>query len=253
MPVTAINSNFKIGLFFPGLDLVFEPICQSYGTLGGLINKQDTQEIIRDQLGNILVTEVDNQMSLASVAGKDPQDWKLNIFLERQNPWCLIEDGTPIVNISIHRSDVDMSASDPILQQRYDGIYNIDCYGIGTSEVDGQGGHIPGDKEAAYEAQRAARLVRNIIMAGPNTSLQLKDPVTGCNIIALSMIESIAYLDIPVENQSVEQVKAARLQLKVSYSETALQQTGEDLEQIFVEVFKKDDGSLYADQLFDFN
>ena len=225
----------------------------AYKVLDGLIDKQDTQEIIRDQLGVILVNEVANQMVLATNAGKDPQDWNMDIFLERQNPWDFIEDETPLVNISIHRSDVDMSASDPIFQQRYDGVYNIDCYGIGISEADGQGGHIPGDKDASYEAQRVARLVRNIIMAGPNTSLQLKDPVTGCNIIALSMIESIAYLDIPVENQSVEQVKAARLQLKVSYSETALQQTGEDLEQIFVEVFKKDDGSLYADQLFDFN
>ena len=53
-----------------------------------LIDKQDSFEIVRDQIAAILKTEITSQIALATTAGKpNPDDWKLRIFSERANPW----------------------------------------------------------------------------------------------------------------------------------------------------------------------
>ena len=52
-----------------------------------LIDKQDNFEIVRDQIAAILVNEVASQMALATAEAKDPEDWNLQIFTERSNPW----------------------------------------------------------------------------------------------------------------------------------------------------------------------
>jgi hypothetical protein len=53
----------------------------------GLIDKQDTSELIRDNIVSILASEVQSQMQLADDAGKDPLHWKLRIFKEASNPF----------------------------------------------------------------------------------------------------------------------------------------------------------------------
>jgi len=69
-----------------------------------LIDKQDSFEIIRDQIAAILSTEVASQMALAIAEAKEPNDWKMRIFIERSNPWEQwlnnpTEDKSPIVNV----------------------------------------------------------------------------------------------------------------------------------------------------------
>ena len=67
-----------------------------------LIDKQDTFEIVRDQIAAILATEVASQMSKAVEAEKDPALWKLRIFAERFNPfeeWLSpTQDGTVVID-----------------------------------------------------------------------------------------------------------------------------------------------------------
>ena len=138
-----------------------------------LIDKQDSFEVIRDQIAAILATETASQMALATAATKDPQDWKMRIFTERSNPWeqWLNEqtDKSPIVNVWYDNSNFDPSASNIVERQGTDAIFNIDCYGYGVSSDDGATGHNPGDKEAALAVQKALRLVRNILMAAEYT------------------------------------------------------------------------------------
>ena len=79
-----------------------------------LIDRQDTFEIIRDQIAALLATEISNQQALASAAGKDPDLWKLRIYLERMNAWEAWlndqSDLSPLVNIWFASSAPDLSS-----------------------------------------------------------------------------------------------------------------------------------------------
>ena len=73
-------------------------------TIPTLIDKQDTFEIVRDQIATILVTEIVSQQALAVADGKDPDLWKVRIYTERSNAWeQFLEvppvDESPICNI----------------------------------------------------------------------------------------------------------------------------------------------------------
>ena len=202
----------------------------AYEPLQKLIDKRDSSEIIRDQIGLILVDEVANQMNLAAAGGKDPQDWNLKIFLERHNPieeWLNIDpnganDGrfSPVVNVSFEKSIVETDKSEYIKFQKFIGTFNIDVYAYGVAEST-QGGHTPGDRESSFEVQRAVRLVRNIIMA--STNLQLQIPT----IVWDRVTKSITIQPIQPDAQHVNRITAARISLEVGYNEESPQYDGE--------------------------
>ena len=53
-----------------------------------LIDKEDTFEIVRNQIALILANESASQVALATTAGKpDPNLWALKVYTERSNPW----------------------------------------------------------------------------------------------------------------------------------------------------------------------
>ena len=56
-------------------------------TLPSLIDKQDSFEIVRDQIAGILYENQLAQQALAVTAGKDPALWELRVFTEATNPW----------------------------------------------------------------------------------------------------------------------------------------------------------------------
>ncbi|MCP4710735.1 MAG: hypothetical protein GY869_19085, partial [Planctomycetes bacterium] len=196
-----------------------------------LIDKQDNFEIVRDKIAEILVAAVARQMALAVLAGKDPDLWKLRIFLERSNPFeqflnCDGADLSPLVNIWVDNSQFDPKASNVMERQKSETIYNLDCYGIGVSADDVTGGHVPGDEKASFEVQRAVRLVRNIIMSAENTYLQSRRTVWG------RWPRSIEFFQPQIDNHTVEQVKGARISLKVDFNEFSPQYIPENLELI---------------------
>ncbi len=210
-----------------------------------LIDKQDGFEIIRDQIGAILTLEIANQMSLAVEAAKDPLDWKLRIFLERSNPfeqWLNNQtDRSPIINIRYENSNFDMSGSNSVERQKTVAIYNIDCYGFGISADVVAGGHKPGDREAAFEAQRALRLVRNILMAGTYTYLGLR------GFVWQRWIQSVISFQPQLDAHDVLQVQAARLAFQVTFNEFSPQVTPDVLELLTVDITRADDGELLAE------
>lgn len=215
-------------------------------TISTLIDKQDTFEIVRDQIAQILADEVASQMALAVLAAKDPDDWKLRVFTERSNPWeqllnAQVADTSPIVNVWYDNSNFDSSASTVVERQKTDAVYNIDCYGYGVSKDDGGSGHIPGDKEAAFEVQRALRLVRNILMSAEYTYLDLRKIVWG------RWPQAITVFQPQLDGRSVQQVVGARIQFRVVFNEFSPQVESVELEAVQVDIKRAEDGSVVAE------
>jgi hypothetical protein len=214
-------------------------------TLATLIDKQDNVEVIRDQIAAILVAEVANQMALATLAAKDPDDWKLRIFTERSNPWEQFLDPnnasfdkSPLVNIWVDNMSYDPKASNVMERQKTEAVYNIDCYGYGRSKDVPAGGHTPGDKEAAFEVQRALRLVRNILMAAENTYLQLR------GLVWSRWPQAITIFQPQLDSHTVQHVVGARLAFRVVFNEFSPQVVPETLELLSVEVIRAEDGEI---------
>lgn len=211
-------------------------------TISTLIDKQDNFEVVRDQIAAILTTEVASQMQLATDGGKDPDDWKLRIFSERSNPWeqWLNEqtDASPIVNIWYDNSSFDASKSNVVERQVSETIYNIDCYGLGISKDDGGTGHIPGDREAGFEVQRALRLVRNILMAAEYTYLGLQ------GLVWQRWPQSVTVFQPQLDGRQMQRVVGARLALRVAFNEFSPQVVPEILELVTVDVLRTEDGEI---------
>lgn len=216
-----------------------------------LIDKQDTFEIIRDELAAILLTEVTRQVELASEAARNANGWRLRVFLERTNPWeefqepAAIDDQTPapfvapIVNVSFDTETFDLSASNTVERQKATATYNIDCYGYGVAADDPSGGHRPGDAQAALACHRAVRLVRNILMSGPYTYLGLRGTVWRRSIQTITAFRPSA------DEQPVQQVAAARITVQVEFNEFAPQYQGEPLQLVSLTVKRAESGEIY--------
>lgn len=209
-----------------------------------LIDKQDVFEIIRDKIALILKNESVNQFNLAAEAGKNTDDWELNVYTERTSPWegfsetCASK--TPIVNVWFDNATFSDRASNTVESQKAQGTFNIDCIGYGVSSgIDG--GHESADEAAAKEAARAIRLVRNIIMSGENTYLQLR------GIVAGRWPQSINAFRLQSDNGSIQKCMGMRLALTVSYLEFSPQYQPQSLEHLSVDVRRKSDGAVIAE------
>jgi len=219
--------------------------------IDALIDKQDSFEIVRDQISAILATEVASQMALATAATKDPNDWKLRIFEERSNPWeQWLEDSpadiSPIINVWYDNSTFDLKAGSTVERQKTTGIFNIDCYGYGISQDDGGTGHLPGDREAALEVQKAVRLVRNILMAGTYTYLELRGLVWRRWVDKVTIFQP---QDIRNAQQiiNVQKIVGSRIAFNVIFNEFSPQVPFETLELVSVDVKRTEDGQIIAE------
>lgn len=219
-------------------------------TIATLIDKQDSFEIIRDQIAAILAIEVASQMQLATDGGKDPNDWKLRIFTERSNPWEQLlneqSDQSPIVNVWYDNSNFDPSGSNIVERQKTEGVFNIDCYGYGMSKDDGGTGHVPGDKEAAFEVQRALRLVRNILMAAEYTYLSLR------GLVWQRWPQAVTVFQPQIDARQIQQIVGARLTFRVVFNEFSPQVEAETLELLSVDVIRAEDGEIYFEADYDY-
>ena len=224
--------------------------------IDALIDKEDNFEIIRDQIAAILATETASQQALAKTANKkDPGLWKLRPFIERANPieeWRDVNstsdiDDSPIINVWYDNGSFPMSKGNPIEKQVAGSVYNIDCYGVGFSGDNPGGGHVLGDKEAALEAQRAVRLVRNILLNPLYTYLALTRGIVG-----LRWPQSITVFQPQIDGRPVSHVVGARIALRVDHIETVAQPTTVTLEELGVTVKRAEDGEIVAEADYDY-
>lgn len=211
-------------------------------TIATLIDKQDTFEIVRDQIAAILITETLAQQALATAAAKDPNLWKFRVFSERSNPWEEYlndePDTSPLVNVWYDSTSFDGMASNVVERQKGEGLFNIDCYAYGISQSDVTG-HKPGDEEAALTLHRAIRLVRNILMAADYTYLGLQKTVWKRWPQAINVYQ-------PQQgNEPVENVIAARIQLRVDFNEFSPQIAGNAIEYLANTVTRAGTGEVF--------
>ena len=209
-----------------------------------LIDKQDTSEIVRDQIAAILASESENQRALAETAGEDPAQWTFRTFIERSNPWADFLDATepqpPVINVTLETANYDLGTS--TIVGRFTGtsaLFNIDCYGHGMSSDNLDDGHTVGDLMGSLEAQRAARFVRNIFASAQYTYLGMRKTVHR------RWVESMTILQPSAEGRELQQVVAARLALRVEFNEFAPQHVGETLELISATIKRKRTGEIY--------
>jgi hypothetical protein len=222
-----------------------------------LISSRDNSEVIRDKLAEILLTEQTEQQVLAAAADppQDPDQWKLRVFTERSNPWeeWVHEDApgaeeadfqAPIVNIFLQDITYDTRSSNVVSRQKAIATYNIDCYGYGVSS-DAGSGHDPGDARSSLEAQRAVRLVRQILMAGHYTYLGLPHGKGENQFVWKRWLQSVTMFQPALEGRPVQHVSAARLSFQVEFNEFSPQVEGEELEAVEVTVTRRPNGEVY--------
>lgn len=225
-----------------------------------LIDKIDVSEMVRDQIGAILLLETTKQQELAAAAVRDPALWAFRVFTERTNPWGefmdlpdgdLISDDptidlTPIVNVWWDGITFDRSASNVVERQKGTSTFNVDIYTVGVSRATLEG-HQPGDELARLEMARVVRLVRNILMAAQYTYLALRGTVWG------RWIASIETFEPPSEIRAAQRIGAARIALQVDHNEFSPQVPTVPLEGVTVFVERGETGQLYFTQAFDFS
>lgn len=213
-----------------------------------LIDKQDTFEIVRDRIAEIIVTESASQKALAVTAGKDPALWDLAVFTERSNPWD--DDGVNdevIINVWFESAAPDDRASNVVERQTMVGQFNIDVVGFGVSR-DTPTGHEPGDEAAARTAARGLRLVRNILMSSYYTYLGAD--LRG--IVGQRWVSNIASFQPQATSRELTQSVGARLTMSVRYDEFSPQYPPVQLEYMANQVTRASNGQLLVQIDFDF-
>jgi hypothetical protein len=219
-----------------------------------LIDKQDSNEIVRDQIAALLRIEIDNQKSLAIAAGKDVELFDFDVYTEKLKPWEVLTTGegddlseTPLINVLFDNDTFDNKNSEEISRQRTRGTFFIDCYTHKNKTK-----NMTSDEASSREADRIARLVRNIIMSAKYYQLGLGhgDLGIGNNIVfSRKIIKREKFLPSDREGVYFEQIVATRLTMEVMYDEFAPQVATGDLELFYMKCTKADDGKIYFETL----
>jgi len=211
-----------------------------------LIDKQDTFEIIRDKIAAIIFTESAQQVALATTAGKPrPADWAVRVYTERSFPWDDYAGNELLANVWFSSAVPDPRASGTVQEQTMIGTFNIDVIGFANSRANGAG-HISGDEAAARVAARGVKLVRNMIMAGQYTYLDLRP------IVGQRMPQQIEAFQPQFNTNAFEQAVGFRLALEVRYSEFSPQFEPDILDELSVTLQRAEDGHIYAVLEYDF-
>lgn len=220
-------------------------------TITTLIDAPDTVEVIRDQVAAILAIETVAQQALAVEAEQDPEPWRLRVYAERSNVWENLptntDDRSPVVNVFWDTSAFEKSASNIVERQKSTATINVDCYGYGVSTGLPDGGHAPGDRQAAETAQRAVRLVRNILMAAQYTYLGLPR-----GTVWRRWVESITVFQPQQDSQNVQHIVGARLALTVEFNEYSPQVEPVTLELLTVSLQRAEDGQIVVEAGYDY-
>lgn len=220
-----------------------------------LINKQDTFELVRDEIASILLLEKDNQKLLAIDEDKNPDLWNFDVCIERSSPWELIEDPTsgeviretPLVNVFFDQETFNGIQSNPVEQQRADGVFTIDCLATKVHEKNADGTISRGDELAARDVQRVVRLVRNILMAGFYTYLNMR------GVVSQRDIQSVTMFQPNINDRPAQHVIGCRVNVAVNYNEFSPQVEPVELDLVSLQCTRAEDGFLYFTNSFDYN
>jgi hypothetical protein len=215
-------------------------------TLPTLLQKTDNVEIIRDQIAAIISAESISQQALATAGGEDPDLYKMQVYIERSNPWAVwlytddddagTVDISPIVNVWIDSVNFDSQRSPTQNRQHTSASILVDVYGYGRAT-----GTTAGDKAAALSAQRTARWIRNWIMSDLNYRLQLGSAVSK------RWVRGYQSYQPQLDQTPQPHVLGFRVTIDVEFNEFAPINTGEPLEVINVNINSQYDIDVQLD------
>lgn len=217
-----------------------------------LINKQDSFEIIRDQIAAILEIEKENQKVLA---GPSADDYDFKVYIEKFHPWELLIDSngdligdTKLANVFFDTTSQNSSQTSQASQTHvYDGIINIDCYGAKITEEISEGTHNAGDELTARESQRVARLARNILAYNeyyPKLALS--------GIVNNFTIKQLNSLQPNIQDRPSSNIMVTRIMLQINYNEFNFATVPATLGLLTSKCTRAEDGSLYFQTDFDY-
>jgi hypothetical protein len=218
-----------------------------------LIDQPDAFEQVRDQIAFILATDSAGQQTLANAAGENPDDWELLVYTERSAPWETYLNkapnlmSAPIVNVWYEGGSFDGTKGNVVSRQHHEATYNVDVYGFASVSLDPSDPsmHRAADSEAAFAAQRGARLCRNILMASQNTYLQLPRPG-----VWRRWITGIQAFQPQLSDDNALRPFAMRLSMQVGFNEFSPQYEGSILDEVRVIVYRDPDGKVLAEADF---
>lgn len=210
-----------------------------------LIDKQDNYEIVRDKVAQILADEIAAQKVLAA-AKPDPTLWDFTVFTERSNPFILARETSgkitgenEIVNVWYDNSV--FTDGDTVNRQQPTTTINIDCISVKSSTNNPAGGiTLSADERASLDAERIGRLVRNILMSAVYNYLDLR------GVVGSRWITRMQKFQPDRDDQPVENAMGFRVVLQVRENEFSPQEDGVDLEEIFTEIERGEDGEVLA-------
>lgn len=209
-----------------------------------LIDRPDGFELVRDEIAAILAVELEGQRALATAGGRDPEEWRLDVYVERSNSfeqWLENPATThPIVNVWFESYEGSEKGS-AVRNEKGEGVFYVDCFGYGVSRANGTG-HLPGDELAAREAQRAARLCRQILMAEHYT--YLGNPPGPGRFIFGRHVRNIHVFQPEINLRAGQNVVGARLALEVKFKNDIPQVEGSDFDLIQTTVRRAEDGKV---------
>ena len=220
-----------------------------------LIDKEDSFEIVRNSIAQILADESAAQVARATSAGKaDPSLWDLKVYRERSIPWDLLNDSKDVdhaVNVWFDSSNVDEQAADPTNRQTYTGNFNIDIV-FGSVALNTATGYAPADEAAALGANRILRLCRNILMSDDYTYLRLRQIENPMVSVAKRWVRSMSTFQPQLDNQAGRHIVGMRLELAVRYSEFSPQYEPATLNYISTVIQEDENGRVLVGADFDF-
>lgn len=212
-----------------------------------LIENRDGATLVRDRIAEILATESKAQQNLALAAGKNARLYELKVTKERAAPWGSFQDAqdhyAPIINVWFDTDNFEKRLGNLVDGQRAIGTFNVDCYGASIAKSAGISGYKSGDELAALEAERAAELCRNILMAAHYIWLGFKPG----ELVGSRWLQSRTKYQIEFDESTMQRVVGVRLAFAVEYRETAPQHAGQPLKYISVDLVRNDDGFLIAE------
>lgn len=201
-----------------------------------------TFETVRDSIYNILDTEQQQQQDLATADGKDPNDYALNLFLERVapiDPSDLFDVNNnvfiPVVIVKFRDTNLDNSTSTGDGTFKYSGTFDIEVIAGAQSTEDG---NLSGDYLASYRLDRAIKLIMNILNY---SEYKLLGFAPSDQLIAVKKVQTITKNEPDRDYVGSLRFQGANITILVDYKELGAQAQYENLEKIEVITNRSDD------------
>lgn len=204
-----------------------------------LLSAEDMSEKVRDQIAAVLAVETANQYKLALAANlPDSADYNITVFCENSAPWNVTGGISPFpcLNVTLKSSEQIAGGCTSGIQHMK-GTYVIDVFGCGN--VAGK----ESDKESAYQAWKAARIVRNILASSAYTYLGMRSTggTQGVNKRSITRLEAGVPNGI---NTGAVQVIVCRMTLEAEFYEESPQAAGVEFDGMDLVCTDKD-GHVY--------